>query len=102
MLAGRHPAERSGAGAGAGLTRETQMSLTERMAVLCAGALARRAGPAELENARLCVIDGLAVALAAADSEPIRILWDTVGGGAPDEATVIGLGHRCRADAAAL
>ncbi|MCP8938749.1 MmgE/PrpD family protein [Alsobacter sp. SYSU M60028] len=79
------------------------MSMTETIARLCVEQLPSRAGEAELANARLCFIDGLAVALAAADMAPIDMLWQVTGhGDAPAEARVIGGRGRCRAETAAL
>ncbi len=54
------------------------MSLTERIARFCIETLPGRVGTEELANARLCLIDGLAVALAATHSPDITRLRTTL------------------------
>ncbi len=79
------------------------MTLTERIARLCVETMPGRIGARELANARLCLIDGLAVAMAASRSSQITLLRETLEiGGASGSASL--LGHRLRAkpDDAAL
>jgi 2-methylcitrate dehydratase PrpD len=79
------------------------MSVTERIALLCVETLPGRIGAAELANARLCLIDSLAVAMAASQSPEIELLCDAMEiGGAIGSSGLIGRGVRARADDAAL
>ena len=78
-------------------------SMTQAIAQLCLDTLPARVGAAEIANARLCFIDGMAVALAAADAPAIDMLWDSVGAGdGLSEARIVGGRGACRAETAAL
>ena len=79
------------------------MTLTERIARLCVETMPGRIGARELANARLCLIDGLAVAMAASRSPEIALLRETLEiGGAAGVASLLGLGLRAKPDDAAL
>lgn len=53
--------------------------MTREMAELCIERLPGRVGASELANARLCWLDGLACAMAAAPQPEIDILWQGCG-----------------------
>jgi 2-methylcitrate dehydratase PrpD len=55
------------------------LSITQRIADLCLNELPARVGETELINARMCMIDSLAVAYTATDLPPISMLLDVIG-----------------------
>ena len=78
------------------------MTLTERIARLCVETMPGRIGARELANARLCLIDGLAAAMAASRSPEIMLLRETLEiGGGEGAASLLGLGLRAKPDDAA-
>lgn len=76
------------------------MGITQRIAELCVRDLPPAVGEAELDKARMCVIDSLAVAYAAADMEPIGILSGLFEGDG-GKASVLGQRRRIRPHEAA-
>lgn len=81
-------------------------SMTREMAELCIERLPAQVGAAELANARLCWIDGLACAMAAVAAPDIDILWQGCGTtsrpGQGDNATVLGGRGAAATESAAL
>lgn len=75
--------------------------ITRQVAERCLEIIPGKAGDAELEQARRCLIDSLAVALAASRERPISLLKEVVLPSGRAEAAILGTGERAAADIAA-
>jgi 2-methylcitrate dehydratase PrpD len=76
--------------------------VTLRAARRCLEALPGRIDEEALHQARRCLIDSLAVALAAAQERPIALLKDVVLPSSRREASILGTGERASVETAAL
>jgi len=78
-------------------------TVTTRLISRCLNDIPARIDEAALDTARKCLIDSIAVALAARNEDGIRILRSELAAGRkPEEAAIIGAGDRVPADVAAL